>query len=243
MSGGRVGRRKDLEEAVDDIALVEFDERYARKVPTSTTVKLEDGAVWADAVYLYTDMADSTGMAEKLTAPTAARAIKAFLSTAARIIKQHDGEIRGYDGDRVLAIYLGDDAASNAAKTALEIKWAVDNIVHQSLYLLSEEYRNSMWVLSHRTGIDTGLALIVRAGVRDDNDLVSIGNAPNIAAKLSDLKGYRTTVTEAVWQKMSYRTCFSSKDDKAMWTTAASKDIGIGRNVMVRHSNWGWIIN
>lgn len=240
-----MGRKVDLENAVDDIAVVDFDERWARQVPTSETVKLLNGAVWADAVYLYTDMADSSGMAQRLTRKTGARVIKAFLSTATRIISHHTGEVRGYDGDRVMAIYLGDDAADRAAKSALEIKWAVDNIVHASLNLLCDEYKKSSWKLSHRTGVDIGTALIVRAGVRDNNDLVSIGDAPNIAAKLSDFKGHRTTITDAVWSKMGVDTCFSGSgaQAKAMWTSPELKDVGGGRNIKVRHSDWGWIIN
>ncbi|WP_350005755.1 adenylate/guanylate cyclase domain-containing protein [Pseudarthrobacter sp. WHRI 8279] len=237
-----MGRKYDLECAVDDIVFAEMDTRFGSKVPTSDTVKLSNGGVYIEAAYLYTDMADSTGLARWHTAETSAKIIKAFLSAASRILRHHDGEIRSYDGDRVMAIFIGGDGSTRAIRAALEIKWAVENVVRQSLRLaLSGEYNENIWQLSHRTGIDYGLALIARAGVRNHNDLVSIGDAPNIAAKLSDLKGYRTFISERVWKEASYDSCFSSKGD-AIWSQPETLNIGGGRYESVRHSNWGWVI-
>lgn len=237
-----MGRKDDLEYAVDGIVFAEMDTRRGYTVPTSETVKLSNGGVYIEAAYLYADMADSTGLARYHTAETSAKIIKAFLSAATRILRHHDGEIRSYDGDRVMAIFIGDDGSTRAVRAALEIKWAVDNIVRPSLRLaLHDEYNENRWKLSHRTGIDYGSALIARAGVRNNSDLVSIGDAPNIAAKLSDQKGYRTFISERVWHEASYDACFSN--GKPMWSPVETTDIGGGRFESVRHSNWGWVIN
>lgn len=235
-------RKDDLTLAVDVIALAKFDTRVGTTVPTTDTVKLTNGAVYLDAVYLYADMADSTGMAQNFDDIDAAKIVRAYLSAVTRVLKFRDGEIRSYDGDRVMAIFVGNDAASKAAKAALEIKWVVDNIVHEELDLLVSAYSKSAWNLSHHTGIDTGEAFIVRAGVRNANDLVSIGDAPNIAAKLSEEKYGRTMITQRLWDAMSYDTCFSSKGGKAMWTSPELKRVGT-RVEEVRHSNWGWVVN
>ncbi|NJC23625.1 class 3 adenylate cyclase [Arthrobacter pigmenti] len=208
-------------------------------MPTSDSVNLSNGGVWLKAVYLYTDMADSSGLAKKHTATTAAQIVRAFLAAVTRVIRDNKGEIRSYDGDRVMAIFIGDGAASVAAKTALEIKWAVDELVRPSLSYRLNEYLKSSWVLSSRTGIDMGDALIVRAGVRNNNDLVSIGDAPNIAAKLSELHLARTIITDRMWNAMSYSTCYSRIDGKAMWSIASTKDIGGGRVEQIRTSNYG----
>lgn len=236
-----MGRKQDLENAVDDIVFADMDTRYGTTVPTSDTVKLSNGGVYLKAVYLYTDMANSTGLTRFHTDETSARIVKAFLAAATRILRHHGGEIRSYDGDRVMAIFIGDDGSTKAIRAALEIKWFVENVVRQSLRLALTEYDESKWQLSHRTGIDHGWALIARAGVRNHNDLVSIGDAPNIAAKLSDLKGHRTFITDRVWTEASYDACFGS-GGKAIWSDPERRDIGGGRIESIRHSNWGWTI-
>ena len=54
-------------------------------------------------------------------------------------------------------------------------------------------------------GVDMGQVLVVRAGVRGSNDLISIGAAPNVAARLSDCREapYRSFITAAVFDKMA----------------------------------------
>lgn len=236
-------RKDDLTLAVDVIALSEFNSRVGTVVPTTDTVALSNGGVYLDAVYLYADMSDSTGMARSFIEEDAAKIVRAYLSSVTRVLRYRKGEIRSYDGDRVMALFVGDDAASKAVKAALEIKWVVDNIVHEELDLLLDSYRDSNWRLSHRTGIDMGTAFIVRAGVRNSNDLVSIGDAPNIAAKLSEMKYGRTMITQRVWDAMSYETCFSaSHEDKSMWTEPEWKTVGT-RTERVRHSDWGWVVH
>lgn len=236
-----MSRRTDYEHAVDDIVYIPLDTRMGSLVPTTDTVKLSNGGVWLQAVYLYADMADSTGLAKKHSKVTAAKIVKAFLATITRVIKDNKGEIRSYDGDRVMAIFVGDDGATRAARTALEIKWVVDYIIEPSIALAIDSYDRNSWKLSHRTGIDMGEALVVRAGVRDTNDLVSIGDAPNIAAKLSEQRGARTFITDRVWDAMNAVYCFY--DGKAVWSLAEPTDIGGGRIETVRHSSWGWVVN
>lgn len=233
-------RKQDYESYLTDLLMTDFDTRYGRTVPTTDTVALRNGGVWLDAVYLYADMADSSGMARRFSKQTAAKITRAYLATVTRVLRHHGGEIRSFDGDRVMSIFIGDTAADKAARAALEIKWVVDNVVHDELNLWLDDYRTSSWKISHRTGIDIGDAFIVRAGVRDNSDLISIGDTPNIAAKLSDLKGARTWITNDLWQVMSLDTCFSG--DKSMWSAAEVKNVG-GRNVSVRSSSWGWVVN
>ncbi|TDT82267.1 hypothetical protein DFO47_102190 [Arthrobacter sp. AG258] len=236
---GIMTRKDDYSTAVDSLLKTKLDTRRGQVVPTSDSINLNNGGVWLKAVYLYTDMEDSSGLAKNHSATTAAQIVRAFLAAVTRVIRDNKGEIRSYDGDRVMAIFIGDNAPTVAARTALEIKWAVDEIVRPSLAYRLSEYLKSSWVLSSRTGIDLGDALVVRAGVRNSNDLVSIGDAPNIAAKLSDLHGARTTITDRMWKEMAYSTCYSSGEGNAMWSLAYPKDIGGGRVEEIRTSNYG----
>lgn len=242
-----MGFKDDCTKAVRDIVRADFNTRWGREVPTTDSIVQRDGAVWLTAAYLYADMADSTGMAEKFEAQDAAKIIRAYLSAVTRVLKDRGGEIRSFDGDRVMAIFPGDDAADKAADAGLRISWVVDNVVHDELlsndaYLKS--YVETGWQVKHRTGIDLGTAFIVRAGVRGDNDLVSIGSTPNVAAKLSDYKGGGPTViTDYAYEKLSYGNKYSkdgrtgSDEIKSMWTDAKHVNIG-GTWEFVRTSTW-----
>lgn len=59
--------------------------------------------------------------------------------------------------------------------------------------------------LKHCVGIDYGSAVAVRAGIRNDNDLIWIGVAPSLAAKLSDIRDYpyEIYITERVFDKIA----------------------------------------
>jgi len=55
--------------------------------------------------------------------------------------------------------------------------------------------------LSQSVGVDTSKVMVVRNGIKNNNDLVWIGRAPNIAAKLSAIRdpGYTSYISEAVF--------------------------------------------
>lgn len=230
----------DLTSSVRAITSTKWNSKSARVVPRTQDVALRDGAKeLSDAVFLYSDMADSTGLVRIHADETVAKVIRAYLSSAVRILRRREGHIRSFDGDRVMAVFLGTDAASRAARCALEIKWAVDNIVQPEITSSFRSIRESGWTMKQGTGIDMGYALMVRAGIRDSSDLISVGDAANIAAKLSEFRDARTWVTEKVWDAMDYESCFS--DGKAMWSEVTTKSAG-PRTLRVRSSNWGWVI-
>ncbi|SHV60541.1 family 3 adenylate cyclase [Mycobacteroides abscessus subsp. abscessus] len=244
-----MGFQDDCESAVSDIIRTEFNTRSGREVPTTDSIVQRDGAVWLTAAYLYADMADSTGLATHFVPEDAARIIRAYLAAVCKVLRERGGEIRSFDGDRVMAIFAGDDAADKAVDAGLRINWVVRKVVHPQLLLWSDAYydksNDGKWSLKHRTGIDVGTALIVRAGVRGHNDLVSVGDAPNIAAKLSDYKGGGATIiSNDVWEKLSYKNCFSkdslanTDEEQAIWTQPTIKDIGGGTWESIRTSTW-----
>lgn len=244
-----MGFKSDCEDAVNEIVTTDFKSRDGTVVPTTDTVSQKDGAVWlTDAAYLYADMADSTGMVDHFDSVDSAKIVRAYLASVCRVLRDRGGEIRSFDGDRVMAIFVGDKAADKAVDAALRMKWVIDEIVHKHLSLYNDAYyeKSDKWRLKHRTGIDIGTAFVVRAGVRGNNDLVSIGETPNIAAKLSDYKGGRghVTITEHVWDKLSYSYCYSknaksgSNEEQSMWTDPEVKNIGGGTWVSIRTSTW-----
>lgn len=239
-----MGLKGIISNTTSTLLTTQFDIRIGTVVPTTDTVKLVDGAVQVKAVFLYADLADSTGLAENHPRETTAKVIRSYLNAATRVIRNRSGEIRSFDGDRVMGIFIGDDAPNRAARAALELKWVVDNIVQRKIASQFKSIQNSGWVMKSGSGLDIGESMLVRGGVRNNNDLISIGDAPNIAAKLSELRKYRTYITDQLWDAMSYSTCYSEKDGNAQSMWSEPRDVKLGdRVVSIRSSSWGWVVN
>ncbi|GAA14944.1 hypothetical protein GOALK_120_00020 [Gordonia alkanivorans NBRC 16433] len=188
--------------SVDDIMAATWNITNGTVVPETEDVVMKNGGRLVDATYAYADLADSSTIAQSLKRETAAKIIRAFVNSSTRILRHFGGEIRSFDGDRVMAIYMGDDKNWSAVRAALAINWAVEEVIRPAIrsnWSDGEDFYN----ISHRVGVDTGESLIVRGGARNNNDLISVGGAPNIAAKLSDLKnGYSTYITDRVFDEL-----------------------------------------
>jgi hypothetical protein len=71
---------------------------------------------------------------------------------------------------------------------------------------------------------------------------VSIGRAPNVAAKLSDIRtAARTYITEAVFKSMMDSSKYSGTGEnrKLMWDGPYTREVG-GESLTVYKSAWTW---
>ncbi|WP_425824622.1 adenylate/guanylate cyclase domain-containing protein [Streptomyces fractus] len=211
-------------------------------MPATEDVRLfSNDAVKLDAVYLYADLLGSTALARDFRPETAGKVIRASLRAASKIIKAHGGEIRSYDGDRVMGIFVGGLKNSSAAESALKIKWAMQEVVKPTLFAKLPHLKREGFTPRMCVGIASGEAFIARAGVRDHSDLVSIGRAPNVAAKLSDIREaglYSTYITAEVYKRLSPETKLSNGTD--MWEPR-THTIGEER-LSIYRSSYRWSI-
>jgi class 3 adenylate cyclase len=99
----------------------EWNIRNGLVAPTSQDVALAGGAVKLTATMLYADLADSTELAMQQDRRVSSKVFKSFLTCASRIIRARGGDIRSFDGDRIMGVFLGDSKNSSAAKCALNI--------------------------------------------------------------------------------------------------------------------------
>jgi class 3 adenylate cyclase len=193
-----------------------------REVPSDASLKLGNDAVKITATVLYADLADSTKLVDDNSAMFAAEIYKTFLHCAAKIIRSEAGVITAYDGDRIMAVYIGDTKNTAAMRTALKIKWAVTNIIEP---LRASQYRDKSYTLRHVVGIDTSELFVAKTGVRGANDLVWVGPAANYAAKLSALPhSHSSRVTKAVYDVAMDSVKKSGGQDlweKVTWTAAS----------------------
>jgi len=190
--------------------------RDGRKVPEPEDLKLLNDAVKLQGTVLYADLDASTDLVDRYTPAFAAEIYKTFLHCSAKSIRQQGGAITSYDGDRIMAVFIGDAKNSSAAKAALNINYSVSQIINPAL---KNQYPNDSYTVRHTVGVDTSDLFVARTGVRGANDLVWVGRAANHAAKLSDLDGYPTWITPAVYTMLNDEAKYS--DGKSMWTSTS----------------------
>lgn len=190
---------------VDSVINAIWETRTSSEVPNTEGVKLQGGAVEVNATFLYADLAGSSKMAKEFDRRVTAKIIKSFLAVSVRIIRAKGGTVISFDGDRVLGVFVGDSKNTNSVLAAFGISYAVTQLIRPKFEAKYESVRDADFKIAHAVGIDTGTVLIVRAGARGSNDLISIGRAPNLAAKMSDLREppYDTFITSAVYNMLA----------------------------------------
>ena len=227
-----MGLADDVRKEVKDIMSTTFTERAGTKVPEAEDVKLGNDAVTLDGTVLYADLAESTAMVNNYKNWFAAKVYKAFLLSACRMIHNCDGTITAFDGDRVMAVFIGDGKNSAAAKAALQINWARGMVNEE----IKAKYPKTDFVMKQVVGVDTSPLFIARTGIRGSNDLVWVGRSANYAAKLSNLdNGYRSLITSDVYSLLNDKSKYG-KDEKNMWTELTWAEYGL----TIYGSTWYW---
>jgi class 3 adenylate cyclase len=230
--GASVALVDDLDSEVATIFKSAWTTRNGTVVPAPADVKLSNDAVKLEGTVLYADMSESTVMVQTKKPEFSAEVYKSFLHCAAKIIKKYEGTITSYDGDRIMAVFVGNSKNTNAAKAGLGVNYARLHIIQPAL---EKQYPNSTFKLNHTVGIDTCELFIARTGVRGDNDLVWVGRAANWAAKLNDLPNtYQTRITKAVYD-MLHESAKTGSDGRSMWEQV---NWTANSNEVIYRSNW-----
>lgn len=209
----------DLDTAVGTIFNTTWSTRDGQVVPATDDVVLANGAVKLDAVMLYADLYHSTRLAREFSHSVAAKVVRAYLSSMTRLVNACGGSVRSFDGDRVMGVFVGNSKNSDAAKCALKMNWVVKNVLRPRAEAKFPSLKEKNFVINHCAGVASSEILVVRGGVRGSNDLVFIGGAPNIAAKLSDIRTeYSSYITWNVYNNLNKASKIASNDSN-MWTS------------------------
>jgi class 3 adenylate cyclase len=148
------------------------------------------------------------------------------------MIRSEGGEITAYDGDRIMAVFIGDRKNTSAAKAALKINYARIKIINPAI---KNQYPDETFQVNHTVGIDSSKFFIARTGIRGANDLVWVGKAANHAAKLCGLSNsYPTRITSEVYSLLAESAKYT--DGKSMWEKATWTEMGR----TIYRSRWYW---
>jgi len=231
-----MGLKDDLTAEVKAIFTAQWEVQTTTSVSVPEDLRLNANHAkdLETATVLYADLDGSTNMVDNYDWSFSAEVYKAYLRCAAAIIRSESGVITAYDGDRVMAVFIGSSKNTSAVRCALKINYAVCEIIRPSL---NTQYPTKDFTVKHAIGVDTSQLRTARIGVRGDNDLVWIGRAANYAAKLTTLPGKATWVTKAVYDQMHDEVKYSNGSNmwEARYWTAMNK-------MLVYCSSYWWRI-
>jgi class 3 adenylate cyclase len=226
-----------LKEQVDE-AVSEVSKTWAQTTWSTATTAVPDpddmgysDAKLVEATYLYSDLIDSSGLVKAAAShEQIASVMSAFLKVAVRIIRAENGHIRSFDGDRVMGVFTGPNRQTRAVRSAMKIKYATRDLLDPEIQSSFAALRDAGWHIQSMTGIASSAALLVRAGIRNNSDLLSVGVGPNLAAKLSDLRstssGHHIAIGKGTYASLDESVIMSK--DKNMWTGTYSLNMGGG---------------
>jgi class 3 adenylate cyclase len=112
----------DLIDETNEIVRSTWDRRDGNVVPETEDLGLGNEAVDLEATFLYADLHDSTTLAVNHH-QLAAEVFKAFLMGTTRIIRSLGGEIRSFDGDRVMGVFIEGAKNTHASEAGLKINY------------------------------------------------------------------------------------------------------------------------
>jgi adenylate cyclase len=229
---GMSNKLGDYTKGVEEFFSGEYGITKSDNIPEAKDIAFGKHGKQIEAAMLFIDLRESTKILASIRQTTAAKIYKSFLWGISKIALDNNGQVRSFNGDGVLCVFVGTRKANNAVKAAMQMKYFCREILKPKAdsYLKNKESLDGT-LFDFGIGIDTGTILVVRGGIRgeNNNDLVWIGNATNIAVKLSDLsftpKNIR--ITEGVYNLLENDRKISEGKNMWTWTTWNEKVIYI----------------
>ena len=127
---------------------------------------------------LFTDVAGSTSLAERLEPEAVRRVMLSYFEAASRVVERHGGTVEKFIGDAVMAVFgvpiAFEDHAERAVRAALELQDELDR--------LNAELQRGWGVqIAIRTGVNSGEVV---AGDASAGQALVTGDPVNVAARL-----------------------------------------------------------
>ncbi len=181
---------QDLITAVDDFFKGDYQITNGTAIPDVEDIALGKVGREMELAMLFIDIKESTKIVDSFRRQTAAKMYKSFLYGITRIARANSGQLRSFNGDGVLVVFAGSYKRNNAVKAAMQMSYFCSEILKKKVdsYLNDHSVEDDL-NFGFGIGIDIGDVLIVRGGIRgeNNNDLVWVGNATNYAVKISGL--------------------------------------------------------
>ncbi|MCK9439517.1 hypothetical protein M0Q39_05665 [Patescibacteria group bacterium] len=169
---------------------------------------------------------------------------KSFLLAVIYSIEKRGGHLRSFNGDGVLAFFIGDNAASRAVRAALDIKGFV-------LEINKILIKNDKKKIDFGIGIAQGSMKVAKTGKGGDDqtkqDLIWIGLPLYVALELSELGKFPENiwisphVRSSIGKEKHLNVLYDDKTGKSIWVKHNKKLKSVG-DYDVRSTNYYGII-
>lgn len=225
-----MGRQEALKTMVDGYLAGDYERTKVRSIPLPKDVPLGKKAAVLEATTLFVDLRQSSDITNTFRRQTAAKMLKAYFHGAVSLVRAHDGEVRSFNGDGILALFMGDSRADDAVRAAMEMKWFIEEILWDKFdryFTEDSAKRGAPLKFSVACGIDDGHIYAVKVGMRGTNDVAWVGRSTNTAAKLSNVLNQPATIgiTSDAYQLLSDNRKTTS-DGRSMWSTDKTREFG-----------------
>jgi adenylate cyclase len=143
-------------------------------IRTSDQHGVQLGGARRRATMLFCDIRGYTAFAEGHEPDVMVDVLNFYFQHLTDLVKQHHGDVDKFVGDQIVAVFQGDDIASDAVACALAMQ--------QKMTELSRD--RPEWHLAVGIGINTGEVTMGAMGSAQRMDYTVLGDAVNLAARL-----------------------------------------------------------
>jgi len=155
------------------------EEVVARLIERPDLMKL--GGEARELTLMFTDLANFTGLSERMTAEATVDVLTEYFNAMTPIIHRHGGTVDKFIGDAVMAFWgapLDDPRhAEHAVRAAMDMQAAMD-------VLSSRLTERGLPAISMRIGLHTGRVVVGNIGSHSRFSYTVIGDAVNLASRL-----------------------------------------------------------
>lgn len=204
----------DLKNKISSYATEKYEIEETTIVPSTDYSKLTFGnkGLTSAFAFLFVDIRKSSELHDTYGYKLAAKIYQSFHEINVQVIVSNNGSVRAFDGDRVMGVFSGVRKRSDAVKAAMQIHWAVKNILNPTLKT----------TIRCGAGVDNGITLVTKVGKgrnTENQDLVWIGKASNYASHLSNEADNSTIISVDTYTNMDKENkILSSADPTEIWT-------------------------
>lgn len=174
------------------------------KIPVATPSPLQAdmSSDHRQLTVMFVDLVGWSDIAERLEADLLPELLGRYHETTCEIIHRHEGHVAQFLGDGVL-VYFGyppahEDDAERCVRAALEIVAGM-----QALSAALET--GGLPRLPVRVGIHTGLAVVGNIGRNGRNEVLAVGSAPSVAARIQALAASDSVLISAATRTLVAR--------------------------------------
>jgi len=191
------------------------------------------------AVVIYVDMRKSRKILSDASTFWSVKIHRAFLLALTHCVERREGRMRSFNGDGVLAFFVGENASSRAVRAAMDMKGFILKI---NEHLESEDVTK----IDFGVGIAQGEIMVAKSGKAGDDqtkqDLIWVGLPVYMAVELSDY----AKSPKNLWISNNVRTSIGKEDcldviyDKegnSMWVKETRDFKSVGQKE-VRATSW-----